>query len=290
MTEPEPEKLECGKSCVVEQIKEIYQKAIDADKEMLKKKPQTEEEFKQSLAKAVAERAKLDPNVSYDTFKEEVIEIFKSEDQYSTFISCCEYMMETNATIGYIIQLILNVINYLKHSPAYKLSLELQSLPFNRDDNDMDLEGSFYDEIIKNDPKEQQRNKKKLKKKKVKKNAAAAAAEDETAEPETTEEFDDNIPKLEEILQRIDFSDVIVVPPDGSIPSLPTVSPEEKNIGGKVQTISDILKAEIVEIVSLISETSMEQQTAVLTRELAYLEKKATANTAFYEKREAEIK
>uniref|UniRef100_A0AC34GHZ4 Uncharacterized protein n=1 Tax=Panagrolaimus sp. ES5 TaxID=591445 RepID=A0AC34GHZ4_9BILA len=151
----------------------------------------------------------------------------------------------------------------------------------------MDLEGSFYDEIIKNDPKEQQRNKKKLKKKKVKKNAAA---EDETAEPETTEEFEDNIPKLEEILQRIDFSDVIVVPPDGSIPNLPTVSPEEKNIGGKVQTISDILKAEIVEIVSLISETSMEQQTAVLTRELAYLEKKATANTAFYEKREAEIK
>uniref|UniRef100_A0A914Y2W7 Uncharacterized protein n=1 Tax=Panagrolaimus superbus TaxID=310955 RepID=A0A914Y2W7_9BILA len=133
--------------------------------------------------------------------------------------------METNATMGYIIRLILNVINYLKHTPAYKLSLELQTLPIHREDNDLDLEGSFYDEIIKNDPKEQQRNKKKLKKKKVRKNAAAsAAAEDETAEAEMIEEFEDNIPKLEEILQHIDFSDAIVVTED-SCPGLPSISP-----------------------------------------------------------------
>uniref|UniRef100_A0A914YQP6 Uncharacterized protein n=1 Tax=Panagrolaimus superbus TaxID=310955 RepID=A0A914YQP6_9BILA len=94
MTESESEKkqqqqqLKCGKFCVVGQIKEIYQKALETDKEMLEQKPQTEEEFEQSIVKAISERTKLDPNISYDTFKEEIIEIFKSEDQVIFNIYC----------------------------------------------------------------------------------------------------------------------------------------------------------------------------------------------------------
>uniref|UniRef100_A0AC35GWY3 Uncharacterized protein n=1 Tax=Panagrolaimus sp. PS1159 TaxID=55785 RepID=A0AC35GWY3_9BILA len=75
--------LDDDKMCILERIKEVYLKAMEAEIEMSKESPETKEEFANTLSRIVAERAKIDPNVAYDTFKEEVLDLFNSEDQVS---------------------------------------------------------------------------------------------------------------------------------------------------------------------------------------------------------------
>uniref|UniRef100_A0AC35FRD9 Uncharacterized protein n=1 Tax=Panagrolaimus sp. PS1159 TaxID=55785 RepID=A0AC35FRD9_9BILA len=267
---------------------------MEAEKEMSKESPETKEEFSNTVSRIVAERAKIDPNIAYDTFKEEILELFNSEDQFSTFIACCTYMSETNEVMRELLRGTLSILNYVRHTPAYKLCLMLQALPIYRDDNDMNPEGSFYEDIIKNDPKEQQRNKKKSKKRKSKKNnlaedeaeaATAAAGENDAI---TTEEIEEYIPMFEELLHDMNFSEIVVT--EDLSPDLPQISPEDHNITEKAQRLCDIFTSEINEIVSVFSDTFIDKQIAFLNRELSYLQKKTATNVSIFEKRENEMK
>uniref|UniRef100_A0AC35GWS1 Uncharacterized protein n=1 Tax=Panagrolaimus sp. PS1159 TaxID=55785 RepID=A0AC35GWS1_9BILA len=201
-------------------------------------------------------------------------------------------MSETNEVMRELIHGTLSMINYVRHTPAYRLCQELKALPISRDDNDMNPEGSFYEDIVKNDPKEQQKNKKKSKKKKSKKNNSAEDEAAATAIGEndaiTTEEIEEYIPMFEELLHDMNFSEIVVT--EDLSPDLPQISPEDHDFAEKAQKLSDIFTSEINEIVSVFSDVSIDKQIAFLNRELANLQKKTATNVSVFEKRENEMK